>query len=67
MKDIIGFQGDIDEMSCKMEHVINDEFESRLEELLGFPELRLDGEKIPLINLIFDLTKYSIKYSALLF
>jgi len=50
LKDIIGFQGDIDEMSCKMEHVINDEFESRLEELLGFPELRLDGKKIPLIN-----------------
>jgi hypothetical protein len=33
-----------------MEHVVNDELESRLEELLGFPELRLDGKKIPLIN-----------------
>ncbi|MBT3654502.1 MAG: metal-dependent transcriptional regulator [Euryarchaeota archaeon] len=50
LREIIGFQGDVDEISCKMEHAVDDELESRLDEFLGFPELHLDGNKIPQIK-----------------
>ena len=48
--DIIGFKGDINAMACKIEHAIDEQLEVTLDNMLGYPEVSITGEKIPLID-----------------
>lgn len=48
--DVIGFKGDINAMACKIEHAIDDQLELTLDNMLGYPEVSITGEKIPLIE-----------------
>ena len=48
--DVIGFKGDINAMACKIEHAIDEQLEVTLDNMLGYPEISITGEKIPLID-----------------
>ena len=44
LTDVIGFDGDVHEVACKMEHAIGSDLESTLDRLLGYPEFSIEGE-----------------------
>tara|TARA_Y100001960_G_scaffold235619_1_gene248048 strand:+ start:298 stop:966 length:669 start_codon:yes stop_codon:yes gene_type:complete len=50
LTDVIGFQGDVRSVACKMEHAVGTELESALDSLLGYPELSSDGNRIPSVE-----------------
>ena len=54
LKDIIGFNGDVESVACKMEHSVGIELEETLDRLLGYPETNITGEKIPSIERDFE-------------
>ena len=46
----IGFEGDVNEAACKIEHAIDEELEMALDKMLGYPEKTPSGERIPIIE-----------------
>ena len=47
LSDVIGFEGDVRGVACKMEHAVGSDLESALDRLLGYPEFSSDGKRIP--------------------
>ena len=47
LSDIVGFQGDVGEVACKMVHAVGKELETALDRLLGYPQTAPDGSSIP--------------------
>ena len=54
LTDIIGYEGNVSSIACEMEHAVNDELESSLDKLLGYPEYNHLGEKVPQISRQFE-------------
>ena len=54
LTDVIGYEGDVSSIACEMEHAVNDELESSLDKLLGYPEYNHLGEKVPQISRQFE-------------
>ena len=50
LRDVIGFNGDVKGVACKMEHAVGIELEETLDRLLGYPETTISGERIPSIE-----------------
>ena len=50
LAEVIGFEGDVDEAACKMEHDMSQDLEKALDRMLGYPEKTPDGRKIPVIE-----------------
>jgi len=62
LTDVIGFQGNVKEVACKMEHAVDSDLETTLDRLLGYPEKTTDGTRIPSVERNFE----SIGVGALL-
>ena len=54
LTDIVGYEGDVSSIACEMEHAVNDDLESSLDKLLGYPEYNHLGEKVPQISRQFE-------------
>ena len=54
LKDVIGFNGDVKAVACKMEHAVGIDLEETLDRLLGYPETTVGGGKIPSIERDFE-------------
>ena len=54
LTDVIGYEGDVSSIACEMEHAVNDDLESSLDKLLGYPEYNHLGEKVPQISRQFE-------------
>jgi len=50
LTEVIGFEGDVHEAACKIEHAIDEELEMALDKMLGYPEKTPSGERIPIIE-----------------
>ena len=50
LTDLVGFDGDVQAVACKMEHAVGTDLEAALDRLLGYPEITTKGEKIPSIE-----------------
>jgi DtxR family Mn-dependent transcriptional regulator len=50
LTEIIGFEGDVLEAACKIEHAIDEELEMALDKMLGYPERTPGGGRIPIIE-----------------
>ena len=50
LTEVIGFEGDVNEAACKIEHAIDEELEMALDKMLGYPEKTPSGERIPIIE-----------------
>jgi len=50
LTEIIGFEGDVLEAACKIEHAIDEELEMALDKMLGYPERTPSGKRIPIIE-----------------
>ena len=48
--DIIGFDGDVDAVSCKMEHGITPDLEEALDRMLGYPDKTPGGVRIATVK-----------------
>ena len=48
--DVIGYKGDVEAVSCKMEHGITPGLEEALDRMLGYPDKTPDGNKIPSVK-----------------
>ena len=62
LTEVIGFDGDVQGVACKMEHAVGSDLESTLDRLLGYPEFSTDGKRIPSVDREFE----SIGISTLL-
>jgi len=47
---MLDYQGDVNAAACKMEHGLNNNLESAIDRLLGYPEYTPDGDLIPQIG-----------------
>jgi DtxR family Mn-dependent transcriptional regulator len=54
LADVIGFNGDVKGVACKMEHAIDTELEETLDRFLGYPEKTTEGNRIPSIERDFE-------------
>jgi len=54
LADVIGFNGNVMEAACRMEHAIDDDLEATLDRFLGYPEHDTDGNRIPGIEREID-------------
>tara|TARA_B100000965_G_scaffold184560_1_gene154104 strand:+ start:1261 stop:1920 length:660 start_codon:yes stop_codon:yes gene_type:complete len=54
LTDVIGFEGDAQEVACKMEHSVGPDLESTLDRLLGYPEFSINGTKVPSVMRDFE-------------
>ena len=50
LTEVIGFEGDVVEAACKIEHAIDEGLEMALDKMLGYPERTPRGERIPIIE-----------------
>ena len=50
LTEVIGYEGEINEAACKIEHAIDEGLEFALDRMLGFPERTPSGERIPAIQ-----------------
>ena len=57
---MLDYKGDVKEAACRMEHALNDELESAIDRLLGYPESTPSGEKIPFVNRFVEPTSRSM-------
>ena len=64
---MVGFEGDVDEVTCKMEHDMSSELEEAIDRMLGYPERAPDGTKVPVIERNLDISpkKYLLPLSYL--
>lgn len=65
LSEVVGFEGDVDEAACKMEHDMSSELEEAIDRMLGYPERAPDGTKVPVIERNLDLSpkKYLLPLS----
>ena len=54
LTDVIGFEGDVQEVACKMEHAVDSDLESTLDRLLGYPEFSIKGTRVPSVMRDFE-------------
>ena len=54
LTDVIGFEGDAQEVACKMEHSVGPDLESTLDRLLGYPEFSINGTRVPSVMRDFE-------------
>ena len=54
LTDVIGFEGDAQEIACKMEHSVGPDLESTLDRLLGYPEFSINGPRVPSVMRDFE-------------
>ena len=54
LTDVIGFEGDAQEVACKMEHSVGPDLESTLDRLLGYPEFSIKGTRVPSVMRDFE-------------
>ena len=54
LTDVIGFEGDAQEVACKMEHAVGPDLESTLDRLLGYPEFSINGTRVPSVMRDFE-------------
>ena len=54
LTDVIGFEGDAQEIACKMEHSVDLDLESTLDRLLGYPEFSINGTRVPSVMRDFE-------------
>ena len=54
LTEVIGFEGDAQEVACKMEHAVGPDLESTLDRLLGYPEFSINGSRVPSVMRDFD-------------
>ena len=59
LTDVIGFDGDVHGVACKMEHAVGSDLESTLDRLLGYPEFSIEGKRIPSVERDFETTGIS--------
>ena len=59
LTDVIGFDGDVRGVACKMEHAVGSDLESILDRLLGYPEFSSEGKRIPSVERDFETTGIS--------
>ena len=59
LTDVIGFDGDVHGVACKMEHAVGSDLESTLDRLLGYPEFSSEGKRIPSVERDFETTGIS--------
>ncbi len=50
LNDMLGYNGDLNEAACRLEHALTPELELLIDRLLGYPERSHDGEEIPAVN-----------------
>ena len=50
LTEVIGYEGDVLEAACKIEHAIDEDLELALDRMLGYPERTPSGERIPVIE-----------------
>lgn len=67
LADIIRFEGDIDTVACKIEHIIDEKLEASIDRMLGYPERNKDGIMIPTVDrkMIISTTNTLLPLSAL--
>jgi len=54
LTEVIGFEGDAQEVACKMEHSVGPDLESTLDRLLGYPEFSIKGTRVPSVMRDFE-------------
>ena len=54
LTEVIGFEGDAQEIACKMEHSVGPDLESTLDRLLGYPEFSINGTRVPSVMRDFE-------------
>ena len=54
LTEVIGFEGDAQEVACKMEHAVGPDLESTLDRLLGYPEFSINGTRVPSVMRDFE-------------
>ena len=54
LTEVIGFEGDAQEVACKMEHSVGPDLESTLDRLLGYPEFSINGTRVPSVMRDFE-------------
>ncbi len=54
LSEVIGFEGDVREVACKMEHAVGPDLESTLDRLLGYPEFSINGSRVPSVMRDFE-------------
>ena len=54
LTEVIGFEGDAQEVACKMEHAVGPALESTLDRLLGYPEFSINGSRVPSVMRDFE-------------
>lgn len=54
LSDVLGFEGDLSELTSKMESALERSHELALDKMLGYPEESSDGRKIPSLEREFD-------------
>ena len=54
LSEVIGFEGDAQEVACKMEHAVGPDLESTLDRLLGYPEFSINGTRVPSVMRDFE-------------
>ena len=59
LSDVIGYDGDVHGVACKMEHAVGADLESTLDSLLGYPEFSNEGKRIPSVERDFETTGIS--------
>ena len=67
LSEVVGFEGDVDEAACKMEHDMSSELAEAIDRMLGSPVRAPDGTKVPVIERNLDLSpkKYLLPLSYL--
>ena len=58
--EVIGFEGDIKQSACKMEHNMSLDLEEALDRMLGYPEKTTKGAKIPVIDRRVDPVRKNV-------
>ena len=59
LTEVIGFEGDVLEAACKIEHAIDEDLELALDRMLGYPERTPSGERIPVIERHLEPVSYT--------
>ncbi|MBI4553178.1 MAG: metal-dependent transcriptional regulator [Candidatus Latescibacteria bacterium] len=65
LAEALGFGWDqVDAEAERLEHVISEEFEARMDEVLGYPTIDPHGDPIPTKDGIVDTSRYSLLVDA---
>ena len=65
LSDVLGLEGDLSELTSKMESALERSHELALDKMLGYPEESSDGRKIPSLEREFDESTIIIPMSEM--